>query len=287
MMTQGMVCHQSYKSYDNQWLFPEEVEKKGDAWLHKKTGKTVQAGRVEKMSKSKRNVVDPEHILSTYGADTARLFMLSDSPPERDLEWTEAGIEGAFRFMQKIWKLAQKTDKSGHKLDPDKVKLSEQDETLLRALHLAIQSIETDIDRFAFNRCIAHLHVLVNAISNYKGEQQSNKAMRSYMLRHLSILLSPFSPHIAEEIWQITCAEGLVSKTAWPQANDKWLKSDQVEIAVQVNGKVRATLSLPLNCDKQKAEEKALNLDAVKKHLDNKVPKRVIVVTNRIINVVC
>ena len=287
MMTQGMVCHQSYKSYDNQWLFPEEVEKKGDAWLHKKTGKTVQAGRVEKMSKSKRNVVDPEHILSTYGADTARLFMLSDSPPERDLEWTEAGIEGAFRFMQKIWKLAQKTDKSGHKLDPDKVKLSEQDETLLRALHLAIQSIETDIDRFAFNRCIAHLHVLVNAISNYKGEQQSNKAMRSYMLRHLSILLSPFSPHIAEEIWQITCAEGLVSKTAWPQANDKWLKSDQVEIAVQVNGKVRATLSLPLNCDKQKAEEKALNLDAVKKHLDNKVPKRVIVVTNRMINVVC
>ena len=112
MMTQGMVCHQSYKSDDGQWLFPEEVEKKGGSWFHKQTGQPVQAGRVEKMSKSKRNVVDPERILATYGADTARLFMLSDSPPERDLEWTEAGIEGSFRFMQKIWKLAR-TDKSG------------------------------------------------------------------------------------------------------------------------------------------------------------------------------
>ena len=133
MMTQGMVCHQSYKTVDGQWLFPNEVEKKGDSWLHKQTQEPVQAGRVEKMSKSKRNVVDPEHILATYGADTARLFMLSDSPPERDLEWTEAGIEGAFRFMQKIWKLAQKTDASGRDFNPDKAKLSDQDETLLRA----------------------------------------------------------------------------------------------------------------------------------------------------------
>ena len=113
MMTQGMVCHQSFKSEDGQWLFPEEVEKKDGSWQHQDTGKAVLAGRVEKMSKSKRNVVDPEQIISTYGADTARLFMLSDSPPERDLEWTEAGIEGAFRFIQKIWKLAQQTDQSG------------------------------------------------------------------------------------------------------------------------------------------------------------------------------
>ena len=287
MMTQGMVCHQSYKTVDGQWLFPNEVEKKGDSWLHKQTQEPVQAGRVEKMSKSKRNVVDPEHILATYGADTARLFMLSDSPPERDLEWTEAGIEGAFRFMQKIWKLAQKTDASGRDFNPDKAKLSDQDETLLRALHAAIQSIETDIDRFAFNRCVAHLHVLVNAISDYEGDQQHNKAMRSYAMRHLAILLSPFSPHIAEEIWQITRADGLVSQAAWPQTDNKWLISDNVEIAVQVNGKVRATLLLPVDCDKQKVEEDALSLDAVKKYLNNQSPKRVIVVPNRIINVVC
>ena len=287
MMTQGMVCHQSYKSVDGQWLFPSEVEKKGDSWLHKQTQKPVQAGRVEKMSKSRRNVVDPEHILATYGADTARLFMLSDSPPERDLEWTEAGIEGAFRFMQKIWKLAMNTDASGRDFNPDEAKLSDNDETLLRALHTAVQSIETDIDRFAFNKCVAHLHVLVNAISSYASDQQENGAMRSYALRHLAVLLSPFSPHIAEEIWQITCADGLVSQADWPQANVKWLLSNEIEIAVQVNGKVRATLLLPVDCDKQKAEESALGLIAVKKHLNNKSPKRVIVVPNRIINVVC
>ena len=287
MMTQGMVCHQSYKSIDGQWLFPEEVEKIGDNWLHKKTGKTVQAGRVEKMSKSKRNVVDPEHILATYGADTARLFMLSDSPPERDLEWTEAGIEGAFRFIQKIWKLTQKTDKLGCQFNPEKTKLSDQDEKLLRALHAAIQSIEIDIERFAFNRCVAHLHVLVNAISDYKGEERDNRAIRSFAMRHLAILLSPFSPHISEEIWQVTCADGLVSQAAWPEVDPKWLVSDEIEIAVQVNGKVRATLLLPVNCEKQKAEENALSLDAVKKYTNNKSPKRVIVVPNRIINVVC
>ena len=157
----------------------------------------------------------------------------------------------------------------------------------MRALHKAIQSIETDIDRFAFNRCVAHLHVLVNAISDYEGDQQDNKAMRSYAMRHLAILLSPFSPHIAEEIWQITRADGLVSQAAWPLTDNKWLVSDKVEIAVQVNGKVRATLLLPVDCDKQKVEEDALSLDAVKKYLNNQSPKRVIVVPNRIINVVC
>ena len=287
MMTQGMVCHQSYKTADGRWLFPYEVEKKGNSWLHRQTQEPVQAGRVEKMSKSKRNVVDPEHILGTYGADTARLFMLSDSPPERDLEWTEAGIEGAFRFMQKIWKLSQKTDASGHDFNPNNAKLSDQDETLLRALHKAIQSIETDIDRFAFNRCVAHLHVLVNAISDYEGEQQHDKAMLSYAMCHLSILLSPFSPHIAEEIWQITRADGLVSQADWPLTDNKWLISDNVEIAVQVNGKVRATLLLPVDCDNQQVEEDALSLDVVKKYLNNQSPKRVIVVPNRIINVVC
>ena len=167
MMTQGMVCHQSYKSEDGQWLFPEEVEKKGNDWLHKQTGKTVQAGRVEKMSKSKRNVVDPERILATYGADTARLFMLSDSPPERDLEWTEAGIEGAFRFMQKIWKLAQETDASGRDFTPEDQTIKSDD---IITCFAHSHSFYGRYYRFAFNRCMANFHVLVTAISNIKGE---------------------------------------------------------------------------------------------------------------------
>ena len=287
LMTQGMVCHQSFKAEDGQWLFPEEVEKKDGKWLHRNSGAPVQAGRVEKMSKSKRNVVDPEQIIATYGADTARLFMLSDSPPERDLEWTEAGIEGAFRFIQKIWKLAQQTNNAGHGFTPDNNALTDADEALLRALHVAIKAIETDIDRFAFNRCVAHLHVLVNAISDYKDASESGQRLRSYVMRHLAILLAPFSPHIAEEIWQITCADGLVSEAEWPVAEEKWLVSDTVDIAVQVNGKLRATLSLPVDCDKQIAEEQALSHDVVKKYLNDLPPKRVIVVPNRIINVVC
>ena len=207
-------------------------------------------------------------------------------PPERDLEWTKQVLKVHFGLCRKF-EMAQKTDASGRDFNPEETKLSNQDETLLRALHTAIHSIEKDIDRFAFNRCVAHLHVLVTAISNYKGEKQHNKAIRSYALRHLAILLSPFSPHISEEIWKITCADGLVSQADWPQTDNKWFVTDEVEVAVQVNGKLRATLLLPVDCDRQKAETDALNLDAVKKYLNNQSPKRVIVVPNRIVNVVC
>ena len=166
LMTQGMVCHQSFRDGQGNWLFPDEVEKQDGAWVHKQTGAEISAGRVEKMSKSKRNVVDPEHIIQTYGADTARLFMLSDSPPERDLEWTESGIEGAHRFIQKIWKLTQQAKKcpDSVNLSPDKVKRAE-DEVLAKALHKSIEDISNDIERFAFNRCVAHLHILVSALS--------------------------------------------------------------------------------------------------------------------------
>ena len=171
MMTQGMVCHQSYKSIDGQWLFPNEVEKEGGNWLHKKTRKPVQAGRVEKMSKSKRNVVDPEHILAKYGADTARLFMLSDSPPERDLEWTESGIEGAFRFMQKIWKL-QNTNKSGRNFNPDEAKLSNQDKNccahFIQPFNLSRQTLTV----LSLTNALPTF-IPVSAIFDYKDEQNS------------------------------------------------------------------------------------------------------------------
>ncbi len=288
LMTQGMVCHQSYRDDNGAWLFPDEVEKQGQDWVHKKTKQKVQAGRVEKMSKSKRNVIDPEHIISTYGADTARLFMLSDSPPERDLEWTESGVEGAHRFIQKIWKLTQDTIavSSAFGLNDQTVQ-TEADEGLARAIHKAIADIATDIERFAFNRCVAHLHILVNAIGDYHNQQPENSAFFSYAMQQLAILLSPFSPHIAEEIWHRTGGSGFVSNTSWPDADEKWLKKDVVELGVQINGKLRASLSLPVDCDTAIAEEKALALEAVQKYLEGKAPKRVIVITNRIINVVC
>ncbi len=214
--------------------------------------------------------------------------MLSDSPPERDLEWTESGVEGAHRFIQKIWKLTQDTIavSSAFGLNDQTVQ-TEADEGLARAIHKAIADIATDIERFAFNRCVAHLHILVNAIGDYHNQQPENSAFFSYAMQQLAILLSPFSPHIAEEIWHRTGGSGFVSNTSWPDADEKWLKKDVVELGVQINGKLRASLSLPVDCDTAIAEEKALALEAVQKYLKGKAPKRVIVITNRIINVVC
>jgi leucyl-tRNA synthetase len=287
LMTQGMVCHQSYKDEDGQWLFPEDVEKTGSNWHHKQTGAPVRAGRVEKMSKSKRNVVDPEQIISTYGADTARLFMLSDSPPERDLEWTESGVEGAWRFIQRIYRLVQNCDSSGKNIDLARFSnAGEQHKALIRAVQKAIDDITTDIERFAFNRCVAHFHVLVGAISDLKEDDQETRELVSYAMKHLAILISPFSPHIAEEIWEAVSAEGLVCDAAWPQAEQSWLVADTIEIAVQINGKVRTKLQLPAGCEKKFAEDTALQDETVIRYLDGKTPKRVIVVPDRIINVV-
>jgi leucyl-tRNA synthetase len=252
------------------------------------TGAPVTAGRVEKMSKSKRNVVDPELIIKTYGADTARLFMLSDSPPERDLEWTESGVEGAFRFLQKIWRLTEYADTTGLDFSPVKsAAYSSHTEDLMRTIHSAITSIGNDIERFAFNKCVANLHILVGAISDYRNKEGADQAAFSYGLHNLSILLSPFSPHLAEEIWAKTGGQGLVAQASWPSAQAEWLTSEEVEIAVQVNGKLRAKLFLPVDCDKDEAEKAALNLDTVQKYCEGKTVKRVIVVPNRIINVVC
>ncbi|MDC3286622.1 leucine--tRNA ligase [Alphaproteobacteria bacterium] len=288
LMTQGMVCHQSFKNQDGDWLFPEQVTHTSDGFVEVDTGAAVNAGRVEKMSKSKRNVVDPELIIKTYGADTARLFMLSDSPPERDLEWTESGVEGAFRFLQKIWRLAEQADMTGLDFLPVKSAAHSSDtEELIRTIHSAIASIGSDIERFAFNKCVASLHILVGAISDYRNKDGTDQATFSYALHNLSVLIAPFSPHLAEEIWEKTGGNGLVSQASWPTAQAEWLTSEKVEIAVQVNGKVRGKLSLPVDCAKDDAEKAALSLDIIEKYCEGRIIKRVIVVPNRIINVVC
>ena len=284
LLTQGMVCHQSFKDKDGNWLFPNEVVKSADGHHHATTGEPIVAGRVEKMSKSKRNVVDPELIIETYGADTARLFMLSDSPPDRDLEWTESGVEGSYRFIQKLWRLKEKVTI----VEPlaEGATLSDAATNCLRVTHQSIVSIGADIERFALNRCVAQLHILVNAISDVKGDTQEDAQTRHFAIATLAQIIAPFSPHIAEELWQATGGEGLVADGPWPIADEAWLTADEVEIGIQVNGKLRATISLPVDCDKQDAEEKALAHPSIIKYREDKPVKKVIVVPNRIINVV-
>ena len=288
LMTQGMVCHQSYKSKDNQWLFPNEVKKKEGGFVSVSDNLPVKVGRVEKMSKSKKNVVDPEEIIKSFGADTARLFMLSDSPPDRDLEWTEAGVEGSFRFINKIFKLTINPPlKPKHKLNRKEIKdLSQENLELLRTSHRSVQIIGDNIKRFSFNKCVAQLHIFVNAITSFTQEGEVGARVKHHVLELLAQALAPFTPHIAEELWSNLGNSEFVSSSPWPDIFEDLLIDDTIEIAIQVNGKVRAKLRLPLDLPKEEAEAAALSCEEVKKYMSGKEIKRIIVVPNRIINVV-
>ena len=283
LMTQGMVCHQTFCDDNGKWLFPTEVERDGDSWKMRDTGAAVTAGRIEKMSKSKRNVVDPDVIIETYGADTARLFMLSDSPPERDMEWTEAGVEGASRFLKRIYRMAADPSLStaGTQL-PD----SGAGGDLVRAAHRAIDAMTADIEAFRFNKAVAQLYTLANAIGEVRGDEPSDLAARRFGVETLIQLLYPLAPHIAEEIWEQLGHAVMLADTDWPKADPDMLTEDSVEIGVQVNGKLRDTVSLPVDADEDVARAAALASAGVIRYLEGREPRKVIVVRNRIINVV-
>jgi len=285
LMTQGMVCHQTFKDKDGKWLFPTEVTKDGDQWITTSTGAVATAGRIEKMSKSKRNVVDPELIIETYGADTARLFMLSDSPPERDMEWTESGVEGASRFLKRVWRLAHDDSLAarGTKV-PDT--LGDSVLAAVRMAHKSILALSADIENFRFNRAVAQLHMLTNAITDINMEEAGAPAAKRLAIETLAQLLSPLAPHLAEDMWQTLGHETLLAQSSWPEADAALARDDEIEIGVQVNGKLRDTIKLERDCPNDVAESLALASASVQRYLDGKTPKKVIVVQNRIINVV-
>ncbi len=269
LMTQGMVCHQTFQSADGKWLFPTEVERDGEGWRTSDTGEAVTAGRIEKMSKSKRNVVDPELIISEYGADTARLFMMSDSPPERDLE-------GLFRLScdDSLPPVGSAVPEDGKALD------------LVRAAHKAIAAITADIEGFRFNRAVAQLYTLANAINDLPMEAAGAGRARRFAIETLTMLLAPIAPHIAEEMWHNLGHDNMLATAAWPVADPAMLAEDTVEIGVQVNGKLRDTVSLARDADENVAKAAALESAGVIRYLDGASPKKIIVVKNRIINVV-
>lgn len=283
LMTQGMVCHQTFQDSDGKWLFPTEVERDGDIWRHRESGSKITAGRIEKMSKSKRNVVDPDLIIETYGADTARLFMLSDSPPERDMEWTESGVEGASRFLKRIHRMAidPALACAGTEL-PDSGAGGE----LVRAAHRAIDATTADIEAFRFNKAVAQLYTLANAISDLRDTDPAALAARRFAVETLIRLLYPLAPHISEEMWEHLGHGNMLAMSDWPVADTAMLTEDSVEIGVQVNGKLRDTVSLPVDADEEQARGAALASPGVIRYLEGREPKKVIVVKNRIINVV-
>ena len=271
LFTQGMVTHETFQSADGRWLSPDEVEiGAGGTLAERATGAPAERGRVEKMSKSRRNTVDPEPIVAKYGADAVRWFMLSDSPPERDLEWSIGGIEGASRFVQRVWRLANE-QRQGDGLD----------NSLAKKLHRAIAAVGEAIDGLQFNKAVAQLYELTSAI-----EKAKPSATRSEAIQALITLIAPMAPHLAEEAWAALGQTGMVTEAAWPSFDPALLVDDQVTIAVQVNGKLRDTLSAPRGLDRAAAETLALASDKVQRQLAGATPRKVIVVPDRLVNIV-
>ena len=288
LFTQGMVCHETYRAADGSWLLPEEVERTAGGKVVRISDKSpVEVGRSEKMSKSKKNVVDPDQIIRDYGADTARWFMLSDSPPERDLEWTEAGVTGAWRFQQRLFRIATEAlaelPAAG---TPRPTAFSEAATTLRRAAHKAIAGVSADIEAFHFNKAVARLYELASTIDALKPRDASENWAKREALEIFVRLAGPMTPHLAEELWQALGHKSLLADSPWPLAEDTLLVDDTVTVAVQLNGKLRGTLQLPKDVAKEDAEKAALALPELARGLDGKTPKRVIVVPNRIVNVV-
>ncbi len=266
LFTQGMVTHETYKSADGRWLSPDEVED----GTERATGQAVTTGRIEKMSKSKKNTIDPEPIVDRYGADAVRWFMLSDSPPERDLEWSENGIEGAWRFVQRLWRLTQ-TEKS-----PEG-----EDLPLRKLAHRTTAGVADAIEGLQFNKAVALLYTLANAV-----EKAAPSADRRDAARTMLLLASPMVPHLAEEAWAEAGNDGLIADAAWPAVDPALLVDDEVTIALQVNGKLRDTLVLPKGTPREAIEAAARANAAVRRVLAGVEPRKVIVVPDRLVNLV-
>jgi leucyl-tRNA synthetase len=294
LFTQGMVVHETYRTKNGEWVEPAAVtiETTGDTRKARltSTGAAVEIGAIEKMSKSRKNTIDPDDIIAAYGADTARWFMLSDSPPERDVIWTEEGVQGAWRFVQRLWRLVGEiADITGPKARPDR--FGPEAQKVRKAAHRALANVSDDIARLRFNRCVAHIYECANALSDAIGAAEAAPTPDfAWALREsgdiLVRLFHPMMPHLAEECWAALGHKDLVSTEAWPQVEPDLLVENTMTLPVQINGKKRADVTVARDAGNDAIEAAVLALDAVKKALDGKSPKKVIVVPQRIVNVV-
>ena len=288
LLTQGMICHETYRAADGEWLQPDEVERAADGQVvDARNGQAVSVGRSEKMSKSRKNVVDPESIIEAYGADTARLFMLSDSPPDRDLDWTDAGIEGAWRYVNRLWRLiVEGKDKVAPRGASRPPVLADEAEAVHRAVHKTVAAVSADLDRFHFNKAVARIRELTNLVEDLKTGADGAPWVRRQGMETAVRLIGPMMPHLAHELWRELGYETLLCDASWPEFDDRLLEDTTVTLAVQVNGKLRGTLDIAADSDAADVERSALALPNVTRVVGDKAVRKVIVVPNRIVNVV-
>jgi leucyl-tRNA synthetase len=298
LFTQGMVVHETYsigEGLEREWVAPvdlriEESEGTRRAYLLS-NGQEAKIGSIEKMSKSKKNVVDPDDIIGSYGADTARFFVLSDSPPDRDVIWSEAGVEGAHRFVQRVWRLISeaadrlKSVPANPAKDGDALPVSQ-------IAHKTLKAVQGDLDKLAFNKAIARIYELVNALAAPLTQVAAGQGDAAYVgaVRNaaeiLVQLIAPMTPHLAEECWSILGNDGLIAKSAWPQFDEALVAENEIVLPVQINGKKRAELTIARDADQNTVQEAVLALDAIKAALNGQAPKKIIVVPLRIVNIV-
>jgi leucyl-tRNA synthetase len=281
LFTQGMVTHETYSRIDETrgvpvFFGPEEVDRTSDGATLLADGGTVEVGRVIKMSKSKKNVVDPDNIIARHGADAVRWFMLSDSPPERDLPWSDAGIEGCARFVQRLWRLFGQVGAGGAGAD------AKTDKALDRKLHQTVAAVADDIEALSFNKAVARIYELVGAT-----EKAELSASRSDAIRKLATLVSPMMPHLAEEARATYgLGIGLVAEDAWPAVDPALLVDDEVTIAIQHMGKLRDTVTAPKGASKDTLEALALASANLQRSIDGAAIRKIIVVPDRLVNIV-
>ena len=288
LFCQGMVCHKTFKSPGG-WVEPDNVELKGNKAFLKSNNQELEIGRSEKMSKSKKNIVDPMSIIDKYGADTARLFMLSDSPPERDLDWSESGVDGCWKYLKKIWG-------HFHNYTPPKKNFlilkdaEESHKKIRREIHICIQNTTESIETFRYNSAVASIRKLSNLLLGISNNEKSLildqiilEGWESYL-----IMLSPITPHIAEELWKLMNPNSSILSQKWPDINEEILKDKKIVMAVQINGKLKNTIEIAPKeiANKSLQENKALALNNIKNIILNKEPKKIIVIPGRVINIV-
>ncbi len=294
LFTQGMVVHETYKGPDG-WVTPAEVKVEDFDGSRKAFlldgGTPIEIGPIEKMSKSKKNVVDPDDIIGSYGADTARWFMLSDSPPERDVIWTEAGVEGAHRFVQRLWRLVSESAAALSAVEP-KAGGAGEAAAISKAAHKTVKAVGEEIERLGFNKAVARIYELTNVLQAPLSDIAAGKASPEVKgaareaLDMLIVLIAPMMPHLAEECFAALGGKGLVADRPWPAFDPALTLDSEIVMPVQINGKKRGDLTIARDADQVAVEKAALALDVVQKALEGKQPRKVIVVPQRIVNVV-
>ncbi len=290
LLTQGMVCKETLRCPEHGWLFPEDVKDEKCV----KCGKAVERGRVEKMSKSKKNVIDPDHLINKYGADTSRLFSLFAAPPERDLEWSDQGVEGAHRFLNRIWGIVYK-NRNALCVKRDELKedifhplrITDYASRLLRKTHQTIKRVTNDIEReYHFNTAIAALMEFVNDLSSFDPKTQDDWKAFRFSNETLLLLLSPFSPHISEELWESMGNKKSILEQKWPSWDENIAKEEEIELVIQINGKVKAKIMIPAGLSDDEVRKKALNEPKTQEIIGKKALKKIFIVKGKLVNIV-